>query len=405
MSFILTYIREKRRIIIMLLIFAAVFAVTFYLYRLPVSAVLYPTAICLLIGSVFAVSSFVRSHKKHKILCELKDRSDIVICSQIESFSSLFDNDYRSIIESICKSKLETEQQMTKVYDDMIDYYTTWVHQIKTPIASMRLRLKQEDTSFSRKLSSDLLHIEQYVEMVLTFLRMESDTTDYVFREAELDKILKDNLRRLRGDFIMKNISLNFKSTGVSVITDEKWLSFVIGQILDINFSVSSAIKSLGEDLFNQSISFSKLIESINTNLQITEESLNVFSVEGIIKGTTTISLVNLITVYAVRYVTIKILILISPFAVLSMCLENTSVFFKLWFRNLLSMLFIQIIVSIILLILFSVDYNSNDLMTKFMYIGGIYCLLKANSFVREFMMGAGISTSVQNSIGLVRGK
>lgn len=232
MSFILTYIREKRRIIIMLLIFAAVFAVTFYLYRLPVSAVLYPTAICLLIGSVFAVSSFVRSHKKHKILCELKDRSDIVICSQIESFSSLYDNDYRSIIESICKSKLETEQQMTKVYDDMIDYYTTWVHQIKTPIASMRLRLKQEDTSFSRKLSSDLLHIEQYVEMVLTFLRMESDTTDYVFREAELDKILKDNIRRLRGDFIMKNISLNFKSTGVSVITDEKWLSFVIGQIL-----------------------------------------------------------------------------------------------------------------------------------------------------------------------------
>ena len=180
---------------------------------------------------------------------------------------------------------------------------------------------------------------------------------------------------------------------------------FVIGQILDINFSVSSAIKSLGEDLFNQSISFSKLIESINTNLQITEESLNVFSVEGIIKGTTTISLVNLITVYAVRYVTIKILILISPFAVLSMCLENTSVFFKLWFRNLLSMLFIQIIVSIILLILFSLDYNSNDLMTKFMYIGGIYCLLKANSFVREFMMGAGISTNVQNSIGLVKGR
>ncbi len=180
---------------------------------------------------------------------------------------------------------------------------------------------------------------------------------------------------------------------------------FIIGQILDINFSISSAIKSLGEDIFNQSISFSKLIESINTNLQITEDNLNVFSVEGIIKGTTTISLVNLITVYAVRYVTIKILILISPFAILSLCLENTSVLFKLWFRNLLSMLFIQIIVSIILLILFSVDYNSNDLMIKFIYIGGIYCLLKANSFVREFMMGAGISTSVQNSIGLVKGR
>ena len=118
------------------------------------------------------------------------------------------------------------------MYDDMIDYYTTWVHQIKTPIASMRLHLKREDTSLSRKLSSDLLHIEQYVDMVLTYLRMESDTTDYVFREINLDKLLKENIRRLRGDFIMKNISLNFEVTSVSVITDEKWLSFVIGQIL-----------------------------------------------------------------------------------------------------------------------------------------------------------------------------
>ena len=180
---------------------------------------------------------------------------------------------------------------------------------------------------------------------------------------------------------------------------------FIIEQILDLNFNICGAIKSLGEDLFRQNVSFSKLIESINLNLKITEENLNIFSVDGIIKGTTTISLVNLVTVYAVRYVMIKIFILISPFAILSLCLENTSFFFKLWMRNLFSLLFIQIIVSIILLILFSVDYNSNDLMTKFIYIGGIYCLLKANSFVREFMIGAGISTNVQNSVGLVKGK
>ena len=177
---------------------------------------------------------------------------------------------------------------------------------------------------------------------------------------------------------------------------------FILQQILDINFNT---IKSIGEDLFRQNITFSNLIESINTNLKIVEGNLNVFSVDGIIKGTTTISLVNLVTVYAIRYVTVKLLILISPFAILSLCLENTSYFFKLWFRNLFSILFIQIIVALILLILFSVDYNSNDLMTKFIYIGGIYCLLKANTFVREFMMGTGISTNVQNNIGLMKGR
>lgn len=180
---------------------------------------------------------------------------------------------------------------------------------------------------------------------------------------------------------------------------------FILQQILDINSNICGAIKSIGEDLFRQNITFSNLIESINFNLKIAEDNLNIFSVDGIIKGTTTISLVNLVTVYAVRYVTVKILVLISPFAILSLCLENTSFFFKLWLRNLFSMLFIQIIVALILLILFSVDYNSNDLMTKFIYIGGIYCLLRANTFVREFMMGTGISTNVQNNIGLVKGR
>lgn len=179
---------------------------------------------------------------------------------------------------------------------------------------------------------------------------------------------------------------------------------FIIQQILDINSGISSSIRSIGEDLFKQNICFSRLIELINLNLKTTAENLNIFSVDGLIKGTTTISLINLVTVYAVRFVTIKILVLISPFAILSLCLENTSVFFKLWIRNFLSMLFIQIIVSLVLLLLFSIDYNSNNMMIKFIYVGGIYSLIRANSFVKEFMMGTGISTTVQNNIGLVKG-
>ena len=180
---------------------------------------------------------------------------------------------------------------------------------------------------------------------------------------------------------------------------------FIIQQILDINFNISNAIRSIGEDLFRQNICFSNLILSINNNLNMTSEGLNFFSVDGIIKGTTTISLVNLVTIYALRYIMIKILVLLSPFAILSLCMENTSWFFKLWSRNLFSMLFIQIIVSLILLLLFSIDYNDKDLMVKFIYVGGIYALIRANSFVREFMMGAGISTNVQNNIGLVKGR
>ena len=173
---------------------------------------------------------------------------------------------------------------------------------------------------------------------------------------------------------------------------------FIIEQALDINSNISLIIRSIGEDLFDQDICFANLIDCINENLEITEDSLDVFSVDGLIKGTTTISLLNLVITYALRYVMVKIFVLLSPFAILSLCLENAAWFFKLWYRNLFSLLFVQIIVSLVLLILFSIDYTDNDLMIKFIYLGGIYALIRANSFVREFMIGAGISVNAGGS-------
>ena len=92
----------------------------------------------------------------------------------------------------------------------------------------------------------------------------------------------------------------------------------------------------------------------------------------------------------------IKVFILLAPFAILSLSLNSTSWFFKSWIKNLFALLFIQIIISLILLILFSMDYSNNDLLSKFVYIGGIYALIQANSFVREFI--GGVSTNISQS-------
>ena len=93
----------------------------------------------------------------------------------------------------------------------------------------------------------------------------------------------------------------------------------------------------------------------------------------------------------------IKIFILLTPFAFLSLILQNTSWFFKAWSRNMFSLLFIQIIVSIVLLILFSMDYSSDNMIIKFIYIGAIYSLIKANSFVRDFI--GGVSTTFTQNV------
>lgn len=172
---------------------------------------------------------------------------------------------------------------------------------------------------------------------------------------------------------------------------------FIMQFVLDLNFNITSAIRTLGENLFGKEVSFSQLITTINTTASVDTSSINIFSIDGLIKGTLTLSLLNLVFSYSFRYVIVKVFVLLSPFAFLSLSLTHSSWFFRTWAKNLFSLLFIQIIVSLVLLVLFSMEFSDTDLFTKFIYIGGIYVLIKANSFVREFI--GGVSTNISQTV------
>ena len=98
----------------------------------------------------------------------------------------------------------------------------------------------------------------------------------------------------------------------------------------------------------------------------------------------------------------IKVFILISPFAFLTLTNYSTSWFFKSWIRNFIGLLLLQSLIVFILLIVFSIDYNSTDLFSKFLYIGGIYALSRANTYIRELI--GGISTDISNAFGSIKG-
>ena len=172
---------------------------------------------------------------------------------------------------------------------------------------------------------------------------------------------------------------------------------FIVKIILDLNSNISLSIRNLGEYLFNKNICFSELITNINNTVSINSNSINIFSINGLIKSTLTLSLLNLVFSYSFRYIMIKVLVLLSPFSFLCLTLESTKTFFKIWIKNLFSLLFIQIIVSLVLLLLFSMDFSSDNLFSKFIYVGGIYALIKANSLVREFI--GGFSTEITQSV------
>lgn len=172
---------------------------------------------------------------------------------------------------------------------------------------------------------------------------------------------------------------------------------FLLTYFLDIFSNITLAIRNLWETLFNKEICFSELILTINSNISVNTTSVDVFSLDGLIKSILSFSLLNLVFSYSFRYILIKVFVLIAPFAILSNSLNSTSWFFKSWIKNLFSLLFIQIIVSIILLILFSMNFSSGNLAIKFIYVGGLFALIKANSFVRDLV--GGVSTTISQNV------
>lgn len=225
------YIRNRIKVIGLFLLFSMVFICSFILYHLPLGAVIYPAFICAFFGVVFMVADYRKFLKKHRILTDISRLSAELITNLPEAVSQ-YEEDYQKIIEMIRQEHMQLKQNMDMQIADMIDYYTIWAHQIKTPIASMRLNLQNEDTQFSKRISEDLFRIEQYVEMVLCYLRLDSNTTDYVFGEYNLDDIIKQVVKKFAAQFIRRKIRLEYEPVNTVVLTDEKWLSFVLEQVI-----------------------------------------------------------------------------------------------------------------------------------------------------------------------------
>lgn len=229
MEFFRTYIKYRLPVLGVLVVFVLVFAIIFGLYGVPVKAAVYPGVICAVFLIIAGAVDYYFARRKHKALSELADKPDE--CGEI-GFSGIYDSDYIRVIASLSSklSHLRTESMSREA--DMTDYYTKWVHQIKLPIAAMKLTLEGEDSRLSRELSDELFRIEQYVGMVLTYLRLGSESSDYVFREYELDEIIKGEVKKFAGQFIRRGIRLDFRPSGKKVVTDGKWLGFVIEQLL-----------------------------------------------------------------------------------------------------------------------------------------------------------------------------
>ena len=160
---------------------------------------------------------------------------------QLPPPENLIEEDYRQLIRALGEEKQRQTSAMDQRMSDMQDYFTLWAHQIKTPIAAMRLILQTKPENSAGEIEGELFRVEQYVEMVLNYLRLDSDSTDFVFRTCALDDIIRQCVRKYAKQFIRKRIRLEYEGTALQVLTDEKWLCFVIEQILSNALKYTSA--------------------------------------------------------------------------------------------------------------------------------------------------------------------
>lgn len=171
------YLREHGWGIAAFFLFTAVFGVTFALYGLPLEAVAYPAGLCALLGGALVLSGILRRRRQHKELLRLRE-AGAALLDQLPSMRTAEGEDCAAIIAALRRELARRETENQERQRELTAYYTAWVHQIKTPIAAMQLTLQGQDDPAARRLRAELGRVEQYVDMVLTYLRLHEGGSD-----------------------------------------------------------------------------------------------------------------------------------------------------------------------------------------------------------------------------------
>ena len=222
MKVLTAYIRQHKRAVAFYFIAMAVFFILLFFYRLPVAAWAYGAVLCLAFGLILAVPDYLKFRKKHQELYRLEGQQEITdtgLLPVLPDPEGLLERDYQGLIAGLLEKEKDTQDRLNRRYQDMSDYYTMWAHQVKTPIAALKLSLENEDSSLAREIRGEVTRIDQYVDMAMCYLRLDSDTTDYVFEECGMDRILRQAVRKFSSSFIQKKIRLEYEPVDWKVVT------------------------------------------------------------------------------------------------------------------------------------------------------------------------------------------
>ena len=213
------YLKTRWKTGVLALLMVAVTAGILFLYDIPLEPVGYVAVFEMLLTGLGLMWDYHKYRKKQESLLYIRDCGNFS-----EEYLEAPENENEAIYREICRSldekRIEAENQRSAFGTELTDFYTLWVHQIKTPIAAARLLL-QEEKPRPQEIQNELFKVEQYVEMVLGYLRTEDMASDIRFEEVDMDSLIREQIHKFARIFIGKKLSLEYQEVSETVLTDE----------------------------------------------------------------------------------------------------------------------------------------------------------------------------------------
>ena len=247
------FIKQNYIWILMIVTMSCIHLLYMYLIGARKQDVVYAAALDAILLLITALIGFFRYSSKVKALSNALKRP-VEEQAQLPEATDDVEMLYQRLLENQSIARSESESSAAIRQSQMRDYYSMWVHLIKTPISAMKLLLEVEreelgqlicDDEQSQYLLSDnmdsfedeLFRIEEYVSMALQYQRVSSTENDFVLEKVSVDGVIRDTIKKYAKIMIRRHIGINYSGTGQEVYTDGKWLAFMLEQIL------SNAIK------------------------------------------------------------------------------------------------------------------------------------------------------------------
>lgn len=185
---------------------------------------------------IYLISRYMYYRSYYKSLTDIVEnqRDEIInLLPNPKSYEQILFQEVLSSLDYEQSSKIQRLHEQKKDYEEFI---TSWVHQVKTPIAVSRLLIENNSKSPNKEtfysIEEEIDKINNYIEQALYYSKIDDFSKDYLINEVELDRLVKGTVKKQAKTFISKKINIEIDNTNLMVITDIKWLSFILEQIL-----------------------------------------------------------------------------------------------------------------------------------------------------------------------------